>query len=74
VAKRADVVRVETDDKMMSIQGQDGRAYRNRGGIINLPKAEADLAITAGVPGVRPYSRLYSMGFDVEEAKRRGRW
>lgn len=72
--KRADAVQVQTDDKMMSIQGQDGRAYRNKDGVIDLPKKEADLAIAAGVPGVRPYSKLFSMGFDIEKAKREGRW
>lgn len=74
MASRADLVQVETCDKSMNIQGQDGQAYRNNDGVIELPKAEADLALTAGLPGVSQYSRVYSMGFDVEKAKREGKW
>ncbi len=74
MASRADLAQVETCDKNMNIQGQDGKAYRNQDGVIELPKAEADLTVAAGVPGVRRYNKVYSMGFDVEKAKREGKW
>lgn len=57
--ERADLTQVETCDKNMNIQGADGQAYRNRDGVITLPKAEAERAVRAGVPGVTQYRKVW---------------
>lgn len=56
---RADITQVETCDKNMNLQGADGAAYRNQDGVITLPKAEAERAVQAGVPGVVPYRKVW---------------
>lgn len=74
MASRADLTQVETCDKNMNIQGQDGTPYRNQDGVITLPKGEAQRVLEAGVPGVRPYRKLWSVGDYIDQMKREGRW
>lgn len=57
--ERADLTQVETCDKNLNIQGADGQAYRNRDGVITLPKVEAEKVIQAGVPGVARYRKVW---------------
>lgn len=64
-----DTVRVESDDKHMNFE-QDGKQYRTKDHVAEMPYDVARKFVKADVPGVRISRKSWAMGIDLKAMRK----
>lgn len=65
-------MQLEMPDKMANLETPDGRKYRQKDGVVELPDQDAQAFLQAGIPGVRVYRKVWG-GVDLRELEEKAR-